>query len=1051
MIGASGFRSFASSYAYALLLRNHFPDTDPMPAFEVAVALAQPPLHKAHIDAINSLGLLQSAHGAHAAAVATYEAALAAINETTLEHLPLLVNLQATHVALGHFTAALPLAREATRLAPSEPVTHHNLGSIYYQLRQFDVAQVHFEEAVRVEPRWHHSYLGLGLVFAEYGNASASVEAYAAALAVVESTEVADTVRLQLATAELPRIPDSGDHVVASRMRYATQLAALQARPLQLQPNPVDSIGSGSMGYYLIYQGGIDRPLREALANIYRCSMPGLSYVAPHVLAHRAHTDVYRAEGRRMRVGVLSAYFRDHTVGVLLQRVLAQLDKAKIELYLLRFPTATTNLTTRLVANVEHDIELPFSVVHAQQTIGALALDVIVFSEIGMNPESYFLAFAQLALRSVAFWGHAVTSGITTVDYAITSPLFQAHQEHYTECLYAMPGLTTAFQKPRVVEDPTDAVVQALAALNQTIYFVPQTLYKLHPAFDALVRAILEQHVDSVLVFLLGSMPHLADQVQMRWRRVLPASLVARMYFLPFLPPAQFLRVCAAADVVLDTFPVGGGRTSLEIFAVGTPIIVHESRTTILQLSAAMYELMGISDLIAYSDADYVAKAVQVGRNASYRADLSRRIMANHHVLYDQSTAADDWTSMLKTVLALPPPTTKCPAIATDDPIVFGIYIFVEPLQKTFAFRVRASQVANTTAVADAFGTAHNLEPLYVAFIDSVLYRGVARLKQPIVATVTFPSPVLPSDTIVVDVRFGDDVALVAHHCLWKHRVPSSPAAVQHVLDRLRAGVGKRDASAAWRAARERFPLQRPYARRAVTDKCVTLVITTCKRLELFLATMASMAPLRRSSAVCSTIVIDDHSSSADRRAMEAAYPDAHFLYTTVKGHAHSLNTLLHIVSTRFVLYVEDDWRFVAAKRNVIDDALAVFNDTWARPDVRLVQVLLNEQGCGWSLTTGGGVPYRLREFAVVDHACSAWPGFSLNPGVWDLDLLKAQRLSFDMASDIFERAFSLQVLHAGLHVATLATTAAEHIGAPPGSNQSAYVLNGMPRRFDVR
>ncbi|KDO19396.1 hypothetical protein SPRG_15137 [Saprolegnia parasitica CBS 223.65] len=81
-------------------------------------------------------------------------------------------------------------------------------------------------------------------------------------------------------------------------------------------------------------------------------------------------------------------------------------------------------------------------------------------------------------------------------------------------------------------------------------------------------------------------------------------------------------------------------------------------------------------------------------------------------------------------------------------------------------------------------------------------------------------------------------------------------------------------------------------------------------------------------------------------------------------------------------------------------------------------------------------------------HAMASWPGFSLNPGVWDLDRLETRQQRFDTASDVFERAFSLQVRRAGSHVAALTTKVI--IGAPPGSNASAYVLNGLPRRFDA-
>lgn len=35
---------------------------------------------------------------------------------------------------------------------------------------------------------------------------------------------------------------------------------------------------------------------------------------------------------------------------------------------------------------------------------------------------------------------------------------------------------------------------------------------------------------------------------------------------------------------MLDTFPVGGGRSSFEIFAVGTPIVMLYNRTSILQV-----------------------------------------------------------------------------------------------------------------------------------------------------------------------------------------------------------------------------------------------------------------------------------------------------------------------------------------------------------------------------------------------------------------------------------------------------------------------------------
>ena len=52
----------------------------------------------------------------------------------------------------------------------------------------------------------------------------------------------------------------------------------------------------------------------------------------------------------------------------------------------------------------------------AIQMILDMSLDILVFTEVGMNHDIYFLAHSRLALRTVSFWGHAITSGIVDFD-----------------------------------------------------------------------------------------------------------------------------------------------------------------------------------------------------------------------------------------------------------------------------------------------------------------------------------------------------------------------------------------------------------------------------------------------------------------------------------------------------------------------------------------------------------------------------------------------------------------------------------------------------------
>ena len=49
------------------------------------------------------------------------------------------------------------------------------------------------------------------------------------------------------------------------------------------------------------------------------------------------------------------------------------------------------------------------------------------------------------------------------------------------------------------------------------------------------------------------------------------------------------------SDVMLDTFPYGGGVTSIEAFSVGIPVITFNSEILAGRLTLALYNAMGIN------------------------------------------------------------------------------------------------------------------------------------------------------------------------------------------------------------------------------------------------------------------------------------------------------------------------------------------------------------------------------------------------------------------------------------------------------------------------
>lgn len=61
----------------------------------------------------------------------------------------------------------------------------------------------------------------------------------------------------------------------------------------------------------------------------------------------------------------------------------------------------------------------------AREAIAALRLDVLVYADVGMDAFTTGLAHGRLSPVQVAFWGHPGTTGLSTMDYFVTSDLFE--------------------------------------------------------------------------------------------------------------------------------------------------------------------------------------------------------------------------------------------------------------------------------------------------------------------------------------------------------------------------------------------------------------------------------------------------------------------------------------------------------------------------------------------------------------------------------------------------------------------------------------------------
>jgi predicted O-linked N-acetylglucosamine transferase (SPINDLY family) len=131
---------------------------------------------------------------------------------------------------------------------------------------------------------------------------------------------------------------------------------------------------------------------------------------------------------------------------------------------------------------------------------------------------------------------------------------------------------------------------------------------------------------------------NLSEKLQ---RRLESAFEQADMYFsehaisLPWLNSPAFFGLLRRADVFLDTIGFSGFNTAMQGIECGLPIVAREGRFMRGRLASGIVTRLGLSELVAKTDQDYIDLAVKLGQDAGYRDRIRTRIEASRHLIFD--------------------------------------------------------------------------------------------------------------------------------------------------------------------------------------------------------------------------------------------------------------------------------------------------------------------------------------------------------------------------------------------------------------------------------
>ncbi len=531
---------------------------------------------------------------------------------------------------LGDTRLAAKYLQQAVALEPGNASLWFALGQLHAESRELSAARRCLERAVAIDAALEGASSLLAWVLSELGETAAALMLLAPAQG--RAPALGRRIRHDLL---LPQIYADAQELGTWRSRYADNLARLleEANQGRLPAEQVFTLNQTN--FLLAYQGQNDLGLQQDYARLLQRL---IGQARPDLLAPAKRR---KSRDRRIRVGFVSGFLYECTVGHYFRNWVEGLDPKRFERFVISNGTRSDQLTSAINASSEHFLTLRQNTSDMAQAIREQNLDILIYPEIGMHSANYLLANMRLAPIQCAGWGHPVTTGSSNVDYFLTCGDMEPPDaaQHYCEQLIPLPGIGTRYALPPQHQQ-TPARSNFSLPEDRHLYLCPQSLFKIHPENDALYLDILERDPEAVLVFFAAPGTQVTQAFAQRLTRGMASRGLAprsQIKFLPQINTDAFRAVLGLADVVLDTLHWSGGNTSLDALAVGAPIVTLPGSFMRGRQSMAMLEILGVPELIAASPAEYVAKATQLAGDVGLRLHLKELIISAREKLFNRS------------------------------------------------------------------------------------------------------------------------------------------------------------------------------------------------------------------------------------------------------------------------------------------------------------------------------------------------------------------------------------------------------------------------------
>jgi protein O-GlcNAc transferase len=536
---------------------------------------------------------------------------------------------------LGRIAAAVEAQRAVLRASPRRPDMLLDLGCSLMQQGKVDAARACFARLLRYHPQHPGAHYQMALAQESLGEMEEALELHQAALLTnPDSAEV-------LLALELVRLTLGDWHDYSGRMqRLHTALEAWLAIP-----------GAAPLSPLRVLYFPLPLALQHRISGRWAHSQAHGQPTAPAALPPRQHL---APKDERLRIGYLSADFRNHAMGDLIHGLFAHHDRERFAVFAYSISDIQDAYTRSVQAGVEH-----FAVVagESDEQLAARIRGDRLDGLIDLMGHTHHSRPGVLARRpaplQLHYLGFPGSLGCSFIDGVIADGWLipPEHESHYSETVHRLPwGFVSSPSPawPAAGEPPTSASRERLGLPPKAVlYACFNRAEKITPLVFESWLAILQQ-APQVVLWVINEQPRV--QERLRGRLVAAGLEPERLIFSGTVDRALFGQLCGLADLLLDTSPYGSGATAVAALAAGLPLLTCPGETFTSRMGASLCAATGLEELICPTPEAYTAKAIELALAPEHLRQLSQQLREQHNQLPLFDTAG--WVANLESLLA---------------------------------------------------------------------------------------------------------------------------------------------------------------------------------------------------------------------------------------------------------------------------------------------------------------------------------------------------------------------------------------------------------------